>query len=146
MIKSVFWTGIFCFFAVFSAKAQEKVTWQDLADVTFTSKYFDTTDDYFLVPDFGKNVKELEGKQISITGYFLSLSPEDGIYMLSQNPMASCFFCGGGGPESVLEIKFQKKPSFKTDEVVTITGVLKLNAEDINHCNYILKEASGFAL
>ncbi|MBC9798636.1 hypothetical protein [Sinomicrobium weinanense] len=145
MIKNVFLTGIFLL-TVFCMHAQQEVTWQDLSDVSFESKYFKSSDDYFLVPDFGKSVKELEGEEISITGYFLSLSPEDGVYMLSQNPMASCFFCGGGGPESVLEIKFKEKPSFKTDEVVTITGKLKLNADDINHCNYILTGASGFAL
>ncbi|UGU16365.1 hypothetical protein LS482_00510 [Sinomicrobium kalidii] len=145
MTKHFFWTTVF-FFTVFCVQAQQEVTWKDLADVSFTSEYFEDTDDYFLVPDFGKSVEELEGKEISITGYFLSLSPSDDIYMLSQNPMASCFFCGGGGPETVLEVKFSKKPSFKTDEVVTITGKLKLNADDINHCNYILTDARGFAL
>ncbi|SFW75666.1 hypothetical protein SAMN02927921_04016 [Sinomicrobium oceani] len=146
MIRNAFLTVVFGLCLLFSVAAQEKVTWKDLADVNFTSKYFDATDEYFLVPDFGKSVKELEGKEISITGYFLSLSPEDGIYMLSQNPMASCFFCGGGGPESVMEVKFTNTPAFKTDEVVTVTGKLKLNADDVNHCNYIVTGASGFAL
>lgn len=145
MIKNVFLTGIFLL-TVFCVQAQKKITWKDLADVSFTSKYFESADDYFLAPDFGENVKELEGKEVSITGYFLNLSPSDDVYMLSQNPMASCFFCGGGGPETVLEIKFKDKPPFKTDEVVTITGKLKLNVDDINHCNYILTGAKGFAL
>ncbi|WP_236636906.1 hypothetical protein [Sinomicrobium soli] len=146
MIKKLICSGALVLWGICSVQGQQEVTWEDLTDVSFTSKYFGDTDGYFLVPSFGPDVKELEGKEISVTGYFLNLAPEEGIFMLSQNPMASCFFCGGGGPESVMEIKFRNSPSFKTDEVVTITGVLELNAEDINHCNYILRDARGFAL
>ncbi|WP_461532857.1 hypothetical protein [Sinomicrobium sp.] len=146
MIKKIIYSTALLLWGLCSAQAQQEVTWDDLTDVEFASKYFDDSDGYFLVPTFGQSVKALEGKEISVTGYFLNLSPEDGIFMLSQNPMASCFFCGGGGPESVIEIKFTETPEFKTDEVVTITGVLELNVNDINHCNYILKNANGFAL
>ena len=57
--------------------------------------------------------------------------------------MASCFFCGASGPESVVEINFKTRPSFKTDDIVTITGVLVLNKYDVNHFNYILNNAKG---
>lgn len=57
--------------------------------------------------------------------------------------MASCFFCGGAGPETIIEVIFKKKPPFKTDQIVEITGILELNADDVDHCNYILKEATG---
>jgi hypothetical protein len=33
---------------------------------------------------------------------------------------------------------------FKNDEVITIKGILKLNKDDIYHCNYILKNAEVF--
>jgi len=124
-------------------KAQEKVTWAQLADVSFTSKYFASVDDYFLAPTFGKNIVKYENKLISITGYFLNLDPSGSIYLLSKNPMASCFFCGGAGPESVLEIKFSNKANFKTDQVITVTGILRLNSDDINHCNYIIEKATA---
>ena len=57
--------------------------------------------------------------------------------------MASCFFCGASGPESVIEINFKSVPPFKTDQVVTITGVLELNKYDVDHFNYILNKAEG---
>ena len=28
-----------------------------------------------------------------------------GVFVLSQNPYADCFFCGYGGPESAIELK-----------------------------------------
>ena len=57
--------------------------------------------------------------------------------------MASCFFCGASGPESVIEINFKSVPPFKTDQIVTITGVLELNKYDVDHFNYILNNAEG---
>ena len=66
--------------------------------------------------------------------------------ILSKNPMAACYFCGGSGPESIIEIAFQKPPSFKTDEVIEVEGILKLNNEDVEHCNYILEKASGILI
>ena len=52
-------------------------------------------------------------------------------------------FCGASGPESVVEINFKSVPPFKTDQVVTITGVLELNKYDVDHFNYILNKAEG---
>ena len=57
--------------------------------------------------------------------------------------MASCFFCGAAGPETIVEVSFEEKPPFKTDQIVTVTGILQLNANNVDHCNYILNEASG---
>ncbi|MNL80290.1 hypothetical protein D3C87_2071030 [compost metagenome] len=56
--------------------------------------------------------------------------------------MAACFFCGGAGPESIIELQFRKKKQrFRTDEVLTVRGKLALNANDVDHLNYILKDA-----
>ena len=57
--------------------------------------------------------------------------------------MASCYFCGQGGPESAIELKFINKQNFKTDDIVSIIGVLKLNKDNVEHFNYILKECKG---
>jgi len=126
----------FCF-------SQQKVTWQDLSKVTFADKYFDEYDDYFMYPTFLSSVKELEGKQITIKGYFLNIAPEENIYILSKGPMSSCFFCGQGGPETAVELYFKNKPNFKTDKIVAVTGVLKLNRDDVAHFNYILTECKA---
>ena len=124
--------------------SQEKLTWEDFADVKFSKVYSPVYDDIFLKPKFGTGIKSYEGRRIRIKGYFLDFSLEDDeFFLLSKNPRASCFFCGGAGPESVLEIMFSKKPNFKTDQLVEITGVLILNLDDVDHCNYIIKDATG---
>lgn len=124
--------------------SQEKLAWSVLADVKFSNVYSAAYDDIFLKPHFGPNVKSYQGTRIRIKGYFLDFSvEEDEFYLISKNPRSSCFFCGGAGPESVIEVVFKKKPTFKTDQIVEITGVLELNVDDVDHCNYILRNAIG---
>lgn len=124
--------------------SQEKLTWRDLADVTFSDVYNAAYDDYFLKPTFGSLIETYEGARIRIKGYFLDFSSDkEEFYMVSKNTMSSCFFCGGAGPESIVEVIFKKKPKFKMDQVIEVVGVLELNADDVDHCNYILKEATG---
>lgn len=123
--------------------SQLKVTWQDLTKVEFTEKYFQEYDASFLYPKFLPPVKALEGKQITISGYFLNLDPNGEIYILSKGPMSSCFFCGVGGPETAIELQFASTPTFKTDDIISVTGILKLNANDVEHFNYILTACKG---
>ncbi|MEN1784981.1 MAG: hypothetical protein AAGF77_07545 [Bacteroidota bacterium] len=123
--------------------SQSLLTWDDFADVNFEPKYNAQYDAHFLMPTFGKKIKSYEGKQVKITGFFLDLAGTGEIYLVSANPMASCFFCGAAGPETVIEVAFKERPSFKTDQVVQIIGQLSLNADDVGHCNYIMSEASG---
>ncbi|GAB1856881.1 hypothetical protein MHTCC0001_17170 [Flavobacteriaceae bacterium MHTCC 0001] len=123
--------------------AQKKITWEDLSKVTFTEQYFPAYDQNFLKPTFSDSVKALEGKLVSITGYFLNVDPSGKLYILSKGPMSSCFFCGVGGPETAMELQFVSKPKFKTDNIIKVTGKLKLNADDVDHFNYILTECKG---
>ncbi|AKA36257.1 hypothetical protein [Flagellimonas lutaonensis] len=123
--------------------AQSRLTWEDFADVNFEPVYNKKYDVHFLMPKFGEKIQSYRGKKISITGYFLDISGTGEVFLVSQNPMASCFFCGAAGPETIIEVDFKEKPPFRTDQVVTVTGVLELNRNDVDHCNYILKEATG---
>lgn len=118
--------------------SQKKITWEDLAKVEFVEKYYEKYGQSFLTPNFSDAVKDLEGKQVSITGYFLNLDPMGKIYILSKGPMSSCFFCGVGGPETAIELQFNDDTKFETDKIITVTGVLKLNEDDVEHFNYIL--------
>lgn len=122
---------------------QINLTWDDFADVSYKSEYNAAYGVSFLVPTFGKKIQEYDGKKISIMGYFLDLAGDGEMLLVSQNPMATCFFCGTAGPETVIEVQFQKRPPFRTDQIVTITGTLELNSIDVEHCNYILKDATG---
>ncbi|MEO1012967.1 MAG: hypothetical protein AAFX53_16835 [Bacteroidota bacterium] len=127
----------------FFATAQEQLTWEDFADVSFVPEYNEKYDVHFLMPSFGEKISAYKGKQVLIKGYFLDISGSGEVFLVSQNPMASCFFCGAAGPETIIEVNFKEKPPFKTDQIVTVTGTLELNRNNVDHCNYILKEATG---
>lgn len=118
--------------------SQKEVTWKDLSKVKFAKKYFPKYKDVFLHPTFSASVKSLEGKLITVKGYFLNIDPEEQVYILSKGPMSACFFCGVGGPETAIELEFASKQKFETDDIVSVTGVLKLNDSDVEHFNYIL--------
>ena len=135
-------TLILLFFIQTPGISQTVITWQTLSDVKFTSEYFEEVEDYLYYPHFGPSVKALEGKEVILKGYMLAIDPEEGLYILSRNPFAACFFCGASGPESIVELMLKPDhPNFKMDQVVTMKGRLRLNQDDIDHCNYILEEA-----
>jgi len=142
MRKPVLFFLFVVFIGVFGI-AQEQLSWEDFADVSFEPEYNDQYDVYFLMPKFGEKIQSYRGQEVGITGYFLDISGNGDVYLVSQNPMASCFFCGAAGPETIIEVSFTEKPDFVTDQIVTVVGVLELNKNDVDHCNYILKEATG---
>src|SRR5690606_25588238 len=120
--------------------------WWGLSRIDYTEKYFPSYGENFLYPKFSEHLKALEGQKVYITGYFLDINPRGKLFILSKNPMASCFFCGMGGPETAVEVQFKHRPNFKTDDIVSITGILKLNADDVQHFNYILTECEGLLM
>ena len=138
---------LFFSFSLFSeGRAQhKKIEWSLLAKVVWGEKYFEEYDETVYYPDFSKEVLALDGTQIEIQGYIIPVDVESGYYVLSANPFASCFFCGNAGPESVMELQFIEgnKGAYKTDEILTFKGRLKLNWDDLEHCNYILQNATA---
>ncbi|MBD8488239.1 DUF3299 domain-containing protein [Echinicola sp. CAU 1574] len=131
--------------AGFTAYSQTRITWDTLKDVKFIDKYSKEVDAYYYFPKFGPSVLELNGKEVVIQGFLLEIDPGEDIFILSANPFAACFFCGGAGPESIIELKVPKDhPRFVMDEIMTFKGKLKLNATDIYQCNYILENATVY--
>lgn len=114
------------------------VSWDDLKDVKFSRKFIKEEDMYFLFPTFGEKVKELNGTELQIKGYMIPVDPEDKVYVLSARPMASCFFCGGAGPETIIQLNLKNRKKFRTDEVWTVRGKFRLNADNLDECNYVL--------
>ena len=130
------------FFACTQAFAQTEITWKTLENVRFSRKYFEEIDEYLYYPHFGKAVQKLEGQVVLIEGYMLPLDPEEDIFILSRNPFAACYFCGASGPESIIELMLNPDhPPFEMDQVLMMKGILRLNQDDYNHCNYILEAA-----
>lgn len=119
-----------------------KIDWDLLAKVEWSEKYSKEHDETFYYPKFGKEVLAVNGQPVQIKGYVIPVDVETGYFVLSANPFASCFFCGQAGPESILELQLKEGgKKFKTDDVRTFKGMLRLNYEDLMHCNYILEEA-----
>jgi hypothetical protein len=59
---------------------------------------------------------------------------------LSANPYASCYFCGGGSPASIITVKLKKKyTGYDVDDFKQFRGKLRLNATDINEFYYVLE-------
>jgi hypothetical protein len=117
-----------------------ELTWKDLTDVEFKDVYVDELDAYYWKPIFGPLVKELEGGEFYITGYVIPVDIDEDFYVLSRYPFANCFFCGGAGPETVIDLQFDghSPREYATDERLSFAGELKLNADDVYQMNYIL--------
>ena len=118
----------------------QKITWKDLKDVRFKKRYSKQDNMFFLYAEFGEQVKALEGKEVEIRGYMIPVDPAGNIFVLSAYPMAACFFCGASGPESIIQLKLKQPRRFTTDDVWTVKGNLKLNADNLEELNYILEE------
>ncbi len=123
-------------------KEPVELTWKDLTDVEFNDVFIEELDTYYWKPTFGETIRAMEGKEVFITGYMLPVDIDEDYYVLSRYAFANCFFCGGAGPESIIDLRFKKSNrKYKTDERLTFKGVLKLNATDIYSMNYILLNA-----
>lgn len=128
-----------------TAISQTQIDWSVLSDVEFTDVYMEEVDEYFLYPHFGPSVRNLAGQEVMIRGFVLAIDPTENYYILSKGPFSSCFFCGVGGPETIVELEMKSsKDVFIMDEVATLKGTLKLNSDDIYQCNYILQNAEVY--
>ena len=126
---------------LFIGSAQSQLgVWKTLGKITFTKEYDDFLGFKVDKPVFGPEVKALEGKEITIKGFII---PVDGYkshkeFVFSAYPYNLCFFCGGAGPETVMEV-YADEPIEYTAEPITIKGVLSLNSDDINRLMYALE-------
>ena len=128
-----------------NADALEELTWKQLTDVEFKDVYVEELDAYYWKPTFGENVKALAGREVYITGYIIPVDYDENFYVLSRYPFANCFFCGGAGPESVVDLRFKdENRMYETDERLTFRGKLALNADDVYQMNYILEGAEEY--
>lgn len=103
--------------------AQTALSWDQLAEVTVENKHDEAAKAYYsqIIPS--PAIQQLNEQEITIKGYMLPMDVKDGYYILSAFPNSSCFFCGGAGEESVIELTFKMPPrTYKMDEVVTLKG------------------------
>lgn len=134
---------ILVFLSSINVFSQKLISWETLADVKFEEKYFDEYGETFLYPTFSESIKALNGQKVTISGFFLDMDPSGQMFILSKGPLSSCFFCGVGGPETAMEMRFDEKPSFHMNDIIKVTGTLQLNKDDVNRFNYILTDCKA---
>jgi hypothetical protein len=132
--------AIFSLAVIQEAPAQSSV-WKTLSKITFKKEYDETMGFKVDVPVFSEAVEELEGKIIEVKGYII---PVEGYkshkeFVFSAYPYNMCFFCGGAGPETVMEV-YAVEPIKYTSEPIVIKGRLELNGSDVNRLIYSLNE------
>ena len=140
-----FLLAILLFVSSGPVSAQTLVSWNTFAQVTFHREYSETFGFEVNVkpPEFSKELMALNGKEIRVKGYVIPVDVELGMYMVSANPFANCFFCGNAGPETVVELFPNGSfPRFTTDQMVTFKGILQINTQgEMNAVPYQLFQA-----
>lgn len=119
--------------------ASDTLTWKLLGDIKFVKKEHP---DYgeVMFPIVNAKLKGLQKKKVTISGFIVPIDNTN--YAISKNVFASCFFCGQAGPETIMGIKFKDfKGRLKTDQYVTITGVLRVNEDNVDEWIYNLDQA-----
>ena len=143
-MKKMTFFVLFLLFAVNSIQAQQEVSWYTLSDVKWVKAFFPKLDDYYDFPKFGKKIKQLDNQQITIKGFYVPIDATGKIFALSSSPSSMCFFCNGGGIETVMEMIKKRGTNWKhlkTDQFIEVKGRLKLNVNDVDHLMYVLENA-----
>ncbi len=130
-------------FAQDKKKEDPKRTWKTLSNITFKKEFDEFMGFKVDVPVFAPEVQALDGKEITIKGYII---PTEGYkshraFVFSAYPYNMCYFCGGAGPETVMEVDADEDIKY-TAEPVVIKGILQLNSGDINQLIYSMTKAT----
>ena len=144
MKKSILVIALFLAMASLPVASHAQGVWKSLSEVSYKISKDKFGELY--VPVFSENIKKLEGKVVEADGYII---PFEGMFkpthiILSSLPLAECFFCGSGGPETVMEVMLTS-PIKYTSKRVKVRGKLTLNTADPEKLMYILKDAQLLA-
>ena len=126
------------------AQEQKKEnTWKTLSKITYKQQYDEIMGFDIDVPVFSQSVKDLEGKEVEVEGYIIPVEgyKQQSNFLFSAYPYNMCFFCGGAGPETVMEVNSDDPKITYTSKPIIIKGVLELNSGDINRLMYTLNDA-----
>lgn len=125
-----------------STYAQTESVWKTLAKITYRKEYDELMGFKIDKPVFSDAIKNMEGKTITVKGYII---PVEGYkshkeFIFSAFPYSMCFFCGGAGPETVMEVSAKDAIKYTTEQI-TLTGTLRLNSDDINRLMFKIDHA-----
>lgn len=103
--------------------AQTPLRWSQLAAVDIRYEQDQAHNRWVMHPQFSDTLQRMVDQPVYVTGYLLPVDVSGGQHVLSAFPFASCFFCGGAGPESVIELRWAQLPGrLRTDQYATVQG------------------------
>ena len=120
--------------------------WKVLSKVNIKSNFDSERGEVIYEPVFTKYVRALEGKNIYLKGYIIPAEMTNGKMTLSAVPYNACFFCGGAGPETVVEINAAEPIIYRMGKPIIIQGTLQLNRDDNFRLFYSLDDAKYYHL
>ena len=120
-------------------QAMQQSTWQKLSDVSYVWAEHPEFGRW-KKPVFSSAIKKMEGKKIQVEGYLypLEFNSQPEHVIISALPIASCYFCGQGGPETVMDV-YLLRPMAYTKRRIKLQGNLYLNDSDPNQMIYVLE-------
>lgn len=132
----------FCQTGLQAQSDSQESLWKTLSMITYKKEYDEFLGFKIDKPVFSDKIHSLDGKEVTVKGFII---PVEGYkshkeFIFSAFPYSMCFFCGGAGPESVMEVEALEPVEYST-ESITITGTLKLNTDDVNKLMYALIDA-----
>jgi len=141
-MRTLLFSLSFFLLASTAVHAQNTNLWKTLSKITYEKKFDELLGFKVDVPVFSQEIQDLEGKVVEVSGYIV---PVEGYkshteFVFSAYPYNMCFFCGGAGPETVMEVTSIEPIKYSTERV-KLRGKLALNSDDINRLMYVLTEA-----
>ena len=117
--------------------------WEIMDNASFKSVYvdeFEAETDLLLLTD---DLKKRSGEHLTISGYYVPLMDDD-VMILSKFSFANCFFCGGAGLESVVQIELKDDIPYnlEMDQKIKVSGRIYFNDSDWDKLSFILKDAT----
>lgn len=128
--------------SVSDVQAQTESLWKTLAKITYKKEYDEFLGFKIDKPVFSEEIKALNGKEVTVKGFVI---PVEGYkshkeFIFSAFPYSMCFFCGGAGPESVMEVLATEPVEYSAESII-LKGKLHLNSDDVNKLMYSLTDA-----
>ena len=121
-------------------KGFPSLVWPKLYNIDFV-KERDAAGEYDK-PVFTPAVRAMENKNIVLPGYMVPLenATSSSRIMLSSLPLNACFFCGVGGPETVVEVILKTRTRY-IEQPIEVRGTLRLNDKNPDQMIYVLEDA-----
>ncbi len=131
-----------CLFISGLVYSQAESGWLLFEKASFKDVYLEDYGAYASLLNEDPEIMALNNLDLTIKGYHIPVM-EEGLIVLSKYPNANCFFCGGAGLESIMEVRLKKDPDrrFEMDEKLTFRGRLVINSTDYNILSFILEDA-----